>query len=68
MIYIFTFDANTNEHDRLFYNIMVLYKKWKKINLQKRAEEENNKVKLEEEMNSLKALYNDKITIKTKCE
>lgn len=68
MIYIFTFDANENEHDRLFYNVMVMYKKWKQINRQKEIEEVNNKVKLEEEMNSLKAMYNEKITIKTKCE
>lgn len=68
MIYIFTFESNTNEHDRLFYNIMVLYKKWKKLNLQKKDEEENNRIKLEQEMKSLKATYSDKITVKTKCE
>ena len=68
MIYIFTFDINENEYDRLFYNIMLLYKKWKKINQQKKLEEENDKEKLEEEMNSLKTLYHEKITVRTQCE
>ena len=68
MIYIFTFDANENEYDRLFYNIMLLYKKWKKINQEKKLEEENDKEKLEEEMNSLKTLYHEKITVRTQCE
>lgn len=68
MIYIFTFEANTNEHDRLFYNVMILYKKWKKLNLEKREEEERNKAKLEKELDALKARYSDNITVKTKCE
>lgn len=68
MIYIFSFEANVNEHDRLFYNIMVLYKKWRKINREKQIEEANNKVKLEKELNSLKTKYGEQITVKTKCE
>lgn len=41
MIYIFTFDSNVNEYDRVFYNIMTLYKKWKKMNQEKKQEEDN---------------------------
>lgn len=68
LIYIFTFDINTNEHDRLFYNIMVLYKKWKILNIKKKQEEENNKAKFEEDVNKLKAQYDSLITIKTQCK
>lgn len=67
MIYIWTFETNTNEHDRLFYNVMVLYKKWKRLNIQKKKEEENSNEQMEEEVNSLKAKYHDKITVSTKC-
>lgn len=68
MIYIFAFEVNENEHDRLFYNIMTLYKKWKKINKEKMEEEMRVKVKMEEELNSVKTQYYEKITVKTKCK
>lgn len=68
MIYIFTFDANINERDRLYYNIMVLYKKWKKIYLEKKEEEEKAEEKIKADIDSMKNKYKKNIAVRPESE
>lgn len=64
MIYIFTFDVNENEHDRLYYNIMLLYKKWKETYNEKKCAEEQLKEKMESEVDNIKNKYREGITVR----
>ena len=65
MVYIFSFYGNINEHNRKFYNIMVLYKKWKKISDEKQEAEEENIRKLQVETELLKESFRNKIAVST---
>ena len=67
IIYIFTFSVNQNEHDRLFYNIMILYKRWKKISIEKQQQEKDNAIIIEEQIQMLKKQYDESIHVKTIC-
>lgn len=66
MIYIFTFDGNANEYDRLYYNIMILYKKWKTMYKEKRLQEQAAQEKLKEEYKNMSKKYKEKITVTAK--
>lgn len=64
MLYIFIFLSNTNECDRLYYNLATLYKRWKTKNTEKIKEEDAIEKKTRESQRSAK----ESIVVKSKKE
>lgn len=65
MIYIFTFESNENERDRLYYNTSSLYKKWMTIYKKKEREEEEAENKINADIDRMKNFYKENIAVKT---